>query len=97
VELYEVSVRLTAAMKKAAANPEDILDAGGWSSWLDWNSWLPKAGVFGIVLVGVVLWNVRKWTTTPTFDENDEEFKELLRDSIRKAEEEDAAKKGGRG
>merc|ERR1711957_501292 len=30
------------------------------SGWLDW---FPKVGVFGVVLVGVVIWNVRKETS----------------------------------
>jgi len=32
-------------------------DGGGIASWLDW---LPKVGIFGITLIGVVIWNVRK-------------------------------------
>lgn len=49
VTLYELSLKQPPPPK---ASPE-----GGGSSWLDW---FPKVGVFGIAMVGVVIWNVRK-------------------------------------
>merc|ERR1711972_368895 len=54
----------------------------GSNSWLNW---FPKIGVFGIALVGVVIWNVKKAsqqrTETKGFDDlDDEDMKELIRD-----------------
>lgn len=50
VELYEVSIKATAA--KAGDG-----GVGDLSAWIEW---FPKIGVFGLALVGVVVWNVRK-------------------------------------
>lgn len=50
--LYDIN------MKQAAAPKVQGEDADG-----GWFSWFPKIGVFGIALIGVVLWNVRKVTT----------------------------------
>jgi len=61
LELYELSLKQPAAPKAAGGGGGDSGgDDGGWTSWLNW---FPKIGVFGIALVGVVIWNVRKATS----------------------------------
>merc|ERR1719353_2886624 len=47
VTLYELNLKTPTPPKSAQEG----------SSWLDW---FPKVGVFGIAMVGVVIWNVRK-------------------------------------
>lgn len=49
VALYELNLKQPPPPKAAAGE-----SSGG---WLDW---FPKVGVFGIAMVGVVIWNVRK-------------------------------------
>jgi len=85
VELYELSLKQPPAPK--AAGGEGGED-GGWGG--NWLNWFPKIGVFGIALIGVVIWNVRKVTSNnargggggssaaDSFD--DEFFKERLRE-----------------
>lgn len=53
VEIYELSVKPPAATKSGGGG------GGGWDSF-EFLNWFPKVGVFGIALVGVVLWNVQK-------------------------------------
>merc|ERR1712070_98178 len=55
------------------------------SGWLDW---FPKVGVFGVVLVGVVIWNVRKETSGMDFGGggmDDAKMEELVKDAMRQA------------
>merc|ERR1712083_815631 len=51
VEIYELSIKPPATVKSGGG--------GGFDS-LDWLNYFPKAGMFGIALVGVVIWNVQK-------------------------------------
>eukprot|EP00928_Gymnodinium_smaydae_P075137 TRINITY_DN5813_c0_g4_i1.p1 TRINITY_DN5813_c0_g4~~TRINITY_DN5813_c0_g4_i1.p1 ORF type:complete len:676 (+),score=185.42 TRINITY_DN5813_c0_g4_i1:65-2092(+) len=90
VELYEFSMKQAQALAKAAPSTGA---SGDLASWLEW---FPKFGIFGIVLVGVVVWNVRKATAQKQgggggklddFDESD--FLEQLKERKRLA----AAKK----
>lgn len=75
VELYELSLKQPAAPKSPTAE-------GSGDSANSWLNWFPKIGVFGIALVGVVIWNVRKATgqqRQDRFDDFDEDaFKEKL-------------------
>jgi len=59
------------------------------SSWLDW---FPKVGVFGIAMIGVVIWNVRKMSGG--FDDMDEDY---FRDLTRQAGISEADLRGGGG
>lgn len=55
VELFELSV------KPPPARSSDGHGGGGMGmDGLEWLNYFPKVGVFGIALVGVVIWNVRK-------------------------------------
>jgi len=68
---------------------------GGGSDGSSWLNWFPKIGVFGIALIGVVIWNVRKVTSQRRQggidDFDDELFKERLRERKKKKAEEAAA------
>lgn len=85
VELYDLTLRTPPPPKAAADNNS----SSGW----DMNSvlnWFPKVGVFGIALVGVIFWNIKKVsgqsTSGPEADDFDEElFKEKLRERRAKA------------
>lgn len=92
VELYDLTLR-TPPPPKAAA---DSSSSNGWdmSSLLNW---FPKVGVFGIALVGVIFWNIKKvsgqssGSPGPEMDDFDEElFKEKLRE--RRAKQQDKEK-----
>mmetsp|Transcript_28164 Transcript_28164/g.45275 ORF Transcript_28164/g.45275 Transcript_28164/m.45275 type:complete len:613 (-) Transcript_28164:97-1935(-) len=76
VGLYELSLKQPPAPKAASSQ-------GDGSSWLDW---FPKVGVFGIAMVGVVIWNVRKMSGGGGPDDFDED---AFKASLKKA------KKGG--
>mmetsp|Transcript_55053 Transcript_55053/g.98179 ORF Transcript_55053/g.98179 Transcript_55053/m.98179 type:complete len:605 (-) Transcript_55053:163-1977(-) len=99
VEVYELTLR-TPPPPKAAAAEGGAAGGGGSDGW-DFASilgWFPKVGVFGIALVGVVIWNVRKVSGGSSSgdglpDDFDEElFKEKLRERRSKAKEESATK-----
>lgn len=66
----------------------------GWFESLNESfTWLPKVGVFGVAIVGVVIWNVRK-ARSGEFD--DDFFKEQLKDihkKVKREAEKEAAKK----
>lgn len=86
VELFEVNLKQP-TVPKGEGGAE-----GGGDSWASYLEWFPKAGVFGIALVGVVFWNIRKITNNQQvsrgagggggaldgFDEDS--FKEALRE-----------------
>jgi len=58
VEVYDLTLRTPPPPKAAAAE-----GGGGNSSGWDMSSmlnWMPKVGVFGVALIGVVIWNIRK-------------------------------------
>lgn len=58
LELYDLTLKTpSAGSGGGGSSGSGGGDGGDWSSWLDW---IPKVGVFGITLVGVVIWNVRK-------------------------------------
>jgi len=85
VELYELSLKQPSAPKSASGDGGG--EDGGWS----WLNWFPKIGVFGIALIGVVIWNVRKVTnqrsdssTADSFD--DENFRDRLRERRKERE-----------
>lgn len=56
LELFELSLKQP-TKPKADGGGEGGNDLAGWLEWF------PKIGVFGIALVGVVIWNVRKATS----------------------------------
>eukprot|EP00747_Dinoflagellata_sp_TGD_P181589 gnl/TRDRNA2_/TRDRNA2_35472_c0_seq1.p1 gnl/TRDRNA2_/TRDRNA2_35472_c0~~gnl/TRDRNA2_/TRDRNA2_35472_c0_seq1.p1 ORF type:complete len:578 (-),score=138.14 gnl/TRDRNA2_/TRDRNA2_35472_c0_seq1:146-1879(-) len=70
IELYELSLKTPLALKAAEQAESSI-----------WNGWLPKVGIFGIVLIGVVIWNVRKVTAQRKATKQgseEEKLKEIL-------------------
>jgi len=74
IELFDMTVRQPPPPAAASAN-----DPG-------WFDWFPKVGVFGIAMVGVVIWNVRKAAGSQMGggggDEFDEDsIKELIKKS----------------
>jgi len=87
VEIYDLTLR-TPPPPKAAVDAEGGGGGDGWdlASIL---GWFPKVGVFGVALIGVVIWNVRKVSGGSSGgggdaglpDDFDEElFKEKLRE-----------------
>lgn len=58
LELYELTLK-TPPLPSRGGDGGGSGAAGGndIASWLDW---IPKVGIFGITLIGVVIWNVRK-------------------------------------
>lgn len=57
VELFHLNLKQAAAPPSSSSS-EGTFEAGSWV--MDAVGWLPKFGVFGFALIGVVLWNVRK-------------------------------------
>eukprot|EP00435_Cladocopium_sp_Y103_P003799 s6678_g1.t1 len=74
--------------------PKAAAESSNSSGW-DMNSllnWFPKVGVFGIALIGVIFWNIKKvsgqTSSGPEADDFDEElFKEKLRERRAKAQD----------
>jgi len=58
IELFELNLKQPTAQKAAAAGGGG--GGGEESGWASWLNWFPKAGVFGMTLIGVIIWNVRK-------------------------------------
>merc|ERR1712003_522088 len=67
----------------------------GWSS--NWLNWFPKIGVFGIALIGVVIWNVRKVTNQRRHDHMDDFDDEYFKERLRERREKRAKEKGDDG
>merc|ERR1719171_1134536 len=67
---------------------------GDLSSWLDW---FPKVGIFGITLIGVVIWNVRKVAgkQTPRDSLHDFDTDDLFKERLRKNRDERMKKGDG--
>jgi len=98
VELYDLSLKQPPAPKSVTGEDSSSSEGGGWGG--NWLNWFPKIGVFGIALIGVVIWNVRKVTSqkggassADSFD--DEYFKERLREQRKKREDKKAAEAAG--
>jgi hypothetical protein len=102
IEIYDVSLRQAPAGAKGGAAGGASSSGGGWggdeaaSDGNSWLNWFPKIGVFGVALIGVVLWNVRKATSQRKSgggkmdDFDDEYFQERLRERRKKKAEKDA-------
>merc|ERR1711957_1012972 len=93
IELFWLTVKLPAALQAAlaAAPPEDEEET--WWSWTV--GWMPKAGIFGIALAGVIGWNIRK--ARGGSDEIDEEFfQEQLRKAQAAMDREDRTKRAAK-
>merc|ERR1719199_720576 len=71
VSLYELSLKQPPAPK-----PQQ---EGG--SWLEW---FPKVGVFGIAMIGVVIWNVRKMSGGGGGGDGLDFDEDLFKDRLRK-------------
>lgn len=76
VEVFDVNMKPPPAPKTPGGGSDD-----GWTSWLNW---IPKIGVFGVALIGVVFWNIKKTTnqktSSPRLDDiNEKLFAEKLR------------------
>jgi len=61
IELYELTLKTaSASLGGGGGGSGGSSDGGGgFASWLDW---IPKFGIFGMTLIGVVIWNIRKVT-----------------------------------
>lgn len=94
LEIYELSLKQPPASKGGGGGDGS---SGGGDDSNSWLSWFPKIGVFGIAMIGVVIWNAQKVTSQKRRDKTDDFdedfFKEkLLERRLRKKEE---AEKGG--
>jgi len=82
-------LNLKAAAQKVASG--DASEDSGLSYWLNW---VPKIGVFGVAIIGVLIWNVRKATnkkqqqSSSSFDFDNEAFAEKILESRRRRKEE---------
>mmetsp|Transcript_136986 Transcript_136986/g.266544 ORF Transcript_136986/g.266544 Transcript_136986/m.266544 type:complete len:612 (-) Transcript_136986:154-1989(-) len=92
VELYDLSLK-TPPPPQAAGGGSGNDDS--WTSNL--LNWVPKVGVFGVALVGVVIWNVRKVTSQKKFDAKDDFDDELFRKRLMESREKRSADKVGGG
>jgi len=105
VEIFDLNLKQPSP-PKAAAGGEGGDGGGDDNSWSSWLNWFPKIGVFGIALIGVVFWNVRKVTNSNRprggggggggapagmEDFDDELFRERLRERREKRATEQAA------
>lgn len=92
LELYDLSLKTPPAPKSAGGGEE-----GGWSS-SSWLNWFPKIGIFGIALIGVVMWNVRKVTNQRKHDRMDDFEDDFLKERLReRREKRDQRDKAGEG
>lgn len=84
LDLYELTLK-TPTAPAAAAGGGGSSAGSGISAWLDW---IPKVGIFGITLIGVVVWNVRKVSSKPKAGSGLEDFDDdFLRERLRKKRE----------
>merc|ERR1719210_2597959 len=92
VELYDLSLK-TPPPPQAASGGSGNEDS--WTSNL--LNWVPKVGVFGVALVGVVIWNVRKVTSQKKIDQKDDFDDEFFRRRLLESREKRSAEKAGGG
>eukprot|EP00401_Gymnodinium_catenatum_P029000 CAMPEP_0117546744 /NCGR_PEP_ID=MMETSP0784-20121206/46763_1 /TAXON_ID=39447 /ORGANISM="" /LENGTH=450 /DNA_ID=CAMNT_0005343621 /DNA_START=1 /DNA_END=1350 /DNA_ORIENTATION=+ len=83
VELFELNLKQPAAAKGKSGGAGGAFGAtSGFGGESDSSSWLnnvPKIGVFGIALIGVVIWNVRKVTSQRQHDKMDDIDEDYLK------------------
>jgi hypothetical protein len=92
VELYDLSLK-TPPPPQAASGESGSEDS--WTSNL--LNWVPKVGVFGVALVGVVIWNVRKVTSQKKFDQKDDFDDEFFKKRLLESREKRSAAGAGEG
>jgi len=102
IEIFDLTLRTPPPPKAAQAEGGGNSGSGGGWDMSSILNWFPKVGVFGIALVGVVIWNIRKVSGGSSSsndgmgmpDDFDEDvFKEKLRERrAAKAKEKEAGK-----
>lgn len=109
VELYDLSLKQPPAPKTISGSGGGGDSDSSWTSTSNWLNWFPKIGVFGIALIGVVIWNVRKVGASEVTDQrsgsgggmdnfDDDYFKERLKERRAKKERgEDDGDDAGKG
>lgn len=92
IELFEVALRTPHPSKMMGSGSGAVGDESSSGSMLDW---LPKVGVFGIALVLVVIWNVRKVKSQKSHERKDkldsfdeEDFQKQLKERKAKRDQE---------
>lgn len=83
LELYEVNLKQPVPPKGTAVVEDGGLGRSDSSDGYGWLNWFPKIGVFGIALIGVVIWNVRKVTAQRRHDRRDDFDEEFLKERLR--------------
>lgn len=86
VELYDLTLKQPPAPKSVSEEEE------GWPS--NWLNWFPKIGLFGIALIGVVIWNVRKVTNQRRHDHMDEFDDDFIKERLKERREKTGGKTG---
>jgi len=84
IELYDLSMKQPPTPKSSST--------GDGSSWLNW---FPKIGVFGVALVGVVIWNVRKVTAQRHHDRMDDFDEDYFKERLRERREKRMSERDG--
>jgi len=61
LELYELNLKTPPLPSRGGGGGDGGgSGSGGGNDIASWLDWIPKVGIFGITLIGVVIWNVRK-------------------------------------
>mmetsp|Transcript_30104 Transcript_30104/g.70189 ORF Transcript_30104/g.70189 Transcript_30104/m.70189 type:complete len:610 (+) Transcript_30104:133-1962(+) len=93
LEIYDLNLKLAAPPKSAAPGAAGGASPEAESGFASLFNWVPKIGVFGVALIGVLIWNVRKVSgskrqPSASFDFDNEAFAEKILESRRKRKEE---------
>mmetsp|Transcript_93061 Transcript_93061/g.170773 ORF Transcript_93061/g.170773 Transcript_93061/m.170773 type:complete len:645 (+) Transcript_93061:63-1997(+) len=104
VELYELNLRQSSSASSGGSGSGGASGgsggnggSGGGTDFSSWFNWVPKIGVFGIALIGVVIWNVRKVTSQQQSDRLHDFDDDYLKEQLKKraAAKKDKDKDGG--
>lgn len=87
VELYDLTLKQPPAPKSVSEEGDD-----GWPT--NWLNWFPKIGLFGIALIGVVIWNVRKVTNQRRHDHMDDFDDDFIKERLKERRDKTGRKTG---
>eukprot|EP00927_Polykrikos_kofoidii_P022223 TRINITY_DN20801_c0_g1_i1.p1 TRINITY_DN20801_c0_g1~~TRINITY_DN20801_c0_g1_i1.p1 ORF type:complete len:703 (+),score=134.73 TRINITY_DN20801_c0_g1_i1:112-2109(+) len=82
LDVFEVTLKQSAS-KSGGGGGSGTFGGSASSDGSSWLNWFPKIGVFGIALIGVVIWNVRKVTAQRRHDRMDDIEDDYLKERLR--------------
>jgi hypothetical protein len=87
LELYDLQLKTPPAAGAGGGSGGSGSGGGSGTDFASWLDWIPKVGVFGIALIGVVFWNVRKVAAKKNSNASSHNFDSANDELIRQLQE----------